>query len=908
MRFRRLNISGETIIEVMIVASVISGALGVAFASTNTTLNNSRVAQERAEGSAVAQTQIERLKTLVAANEDVPTDKFCISSNNAIIKISNTDTTVGTASAQDDDFAAYQAKYPGCVNNRYYTHIKYNATERLYTTYIRWENAAGGGQRENVEMSYRTFYQTPAAVPPSDPTPPPVPTNSEVCLAQSPQNEFQGCYYNSVSPGPCSNQSTNFALAQNDGGPTGLNITLPGGDSAAGSPGPGVDPEEYSACWRGRFVFPAGSTTFHITADDGMRLYVDGTLIFDRFVQQSPTSYQVATDLTAGEHEVKIEYYENAGDSVAKVSWVENEQLPRTGLVWVDLTESNFSNSPANAKMATGKNFCWQVFEYYDIYKGNPYDGWDNNYLCSDTDLGITWKQDGTAGSAAGKFCSQWLASADPDTWNDNYLCSNQPLGLRFSDSGNIPGLSCISIKEPLDSEPAIWNPPSGTARLCETAAAPAPFVIENETFTGAGSSAADSAASAGATRAHYSTGDSQKTVATPAIRGMIVRAKGDVYPANGFPNMTVKVDGVTVFNGGVASNSYGEYRIGGINYPAGSHTFTVSFDNDAYCGTSATDRNLYVDKIDVYQDVLSSSPAPALGPTAAPACPPPPGPTASDCAPSAPARSGTFVGCYYTDRNATNLGLVRSDNPINFDWGSGSPDPSIPADNFSVRWNGDFGFAADTYNFTVTGDDGIRLIIDGNTVLDKYYDQSPTTYVVPVTLTSGTHNIKLQYYENGGGAVARLSWTPKPASSNVALGKPVSNAYCTPGNYYYVVPDSRLTDGSNGTNTAQCNYTFDYIVDLGAAHNLTSIRPYWGVFGCVPGQPCSNGANYINNWQILYSNDRSNWASLASGGYPYAAQTVVNTNINARYIRVYATSSYNWIAMYELEAMGVPL
>ena len=73
--------------------------------------------------------------------------------------------------------------------------------------------------------------------------------------------------------------------------------------------------------WTGNFDFAAGDTTFSVTADDGVRLYLDGQLLIDRWVDQGASTYTATRTLTAGTHQVKMEYYENTGDAVAKASW-----------------------------------------------------------------------------------------------------------------------------------------------------------------------------------------------------------------------------------------------------------------------------------------------------------------------------------------------------------------------------------------------------------------------------------------------------------------------------------------------------------------------------------------------------------------------------------------------------------
>src|SRR5688572_9147564 len=86
-------------------------------------------------------------------------------------------------------------------------------------------------------------------------------------------------------------------------------------------------------------------------------------------------------------------------------------------------------------------------------------------------------------------------------------------------------------------------------------------------------------------------------------------------------------------------------------------------------------------------------------------------------------ADTGTWHGEYFNSTDPATPGatpvLVREDPKIDFDWGANSPDPSIPVDNFSVRWSRTLTLAAGTYRFTTNTDDGVRLKIDGATVID---------------------------------------------------------------------------------------------------------------------------------------------------------------------------------------------
>ncbi|UCC89087.1 MAG: SH3 domain-containing protein, partial [Anaerolineales bacterium] len=101
----------------------------------------------------------------------------------------------------------------------------------------------------------------------------------------------------------------------------------------------------------------------------------------------------------------------------------------------------------------------------------------------------------------------------------------------------------------------------------------------------------------------------------------------------------------------------------------------------------------------------------------------------------------------------------VRNDVSVNFDWGAGAPAAGVDADNFSARWSRALDFSAGTYRFTVRADDGVRLWVDGALVIDQWHASSGTTYSTDVNLTHGMHTIRMEYYERGGQALARLAW-----------------------------------------------------------------------------------------------------------------------------------------------------
>ncbi len=121
---------------------------------------------------------------------------------------------------------------------------------------------------------------------------------------------------------------------------------------------------------------------------------------------------------------------------------------------------------------------------------------------------------------------------------------------------------------------------------------------------------------------------------------------------------------------------------------------------------------------------------------------------------------TAAFTGCYFNNLDLSGSpALVRKDSSINFSWGTGSPDRSVSAVDFSARWQGIFNFDQGTYTFNATTSDGMRVFIDGNPVMYRWRDQSTNSYRFMQELTQGNHLVTVEYYNHTGSATAMLSW-----------------------------------------------------------------------------------------------------------------------------------------------------
>jgi glucose/arabinose dehydrogenase/chitodextrinase len=133
---------------------------------------------------------------------------------------------------------------------------------------------------------------------------------------------------------------------------------------------------------------------------------------------------------------------------------------------------------------------------------------------------------------------------------------------------------------------------------------------------------------------------------------------------------------------------------------------------------------------------------------------------------------NGQYLAEYFANQTLTgDPTFWRCESAITNDWGPGGPGNGVGPDNFSVRWSGKFDFAAGTYSFTTRADDGVRLWVDGEQLVDAWVDQGPTTYQATKTLAAGEHDVKLEFYENGGDAAAELSWVAVPTAGSCPKG-----------------------------------------------------------------------------------------------------------------------------------------
>ena len=140
---------------------------------------------------------------------------------------------------------------------------------------------------------------------------------------------------------------------------------------------------------------------------------------------------------------------------------------------------------------------------------------------------------------------------------------------------------------------------------------------------------------------------------------------------------------------------------------------------------------------------------------------------------------SGGVKGEYFANTNkdmGTVPALTRIDPSVDFSWGTDGPGGSVGTEHFSARWTADLEIAAaDAYTFITTSDDGVRLWLNDQSIINAWTDQGTTDWFSqPQNLEPGIYSLRMEYYEWEGGAVAQLSWQTPTRSRQIIPGGPL--------------------------------------------------------------------------------------------------------------------------------------
>lgn len=211
----------------------------------------------------------------------------------------------------------------------------------------------------------------------------------------------------------------------------------------------------------------------------------------------------------------------------------------------------------------------------------------------------------------------------------------------------------------------------------------------------------------------------------------------------------------------------------------------------------------------------------------------------------------------YYDGMGFNTLVGGGTDTSVNYNWGSGNvtiAGVGADPDTVSIIWDGWINpSGSGSHTFFATSDDGERLYArtlsdssgTNTTLIDAWVDRAPTENSAAYSITDGNPKyIEYQWYENGGGAVAQLGWTPPstgvkvyPIPSTNMRSPKYSSTYLTPYTYLggSVYPVSNVI-------TSGISFYFDPAITSSYAGSGTSI---YDLSGNANNGTLTNGVGY---------------------------------------------------------------
>ncbi len=124
------------------------------------------------------------------------------------------------------------------------------------------------------------------------------------------------------------------------------------------------------------------------------------------------------------------------------------------------------------------------------------------------------------------------------------------------------------------------------------------------------------------------------------------------------------------------------------------------------------------------------------------------------------PLPGGTLIAEYFPNVSLEGQPVSRrAEVTIDHEWSENGPGEWLNQSSFSVRWSGRFTVDPGEYELVATADDGMRVWLDGEPIVDAWVDQPPTEYRVNRTLAAGDHQLMVEYYNATGGGTSRVTW-----------------------------------------------------------------------------------------------------------------------------------------------------
>jgi uncharacterized protein YraI len=514
----------------------------------------------------------------------------------------------------------------------------------------------------------------------------------------------------------------------------------PNNNWGGSSPSPNIPADRFSARWVGQQVLTGGTYRLSVRADDGVRVYANGVLVLDEWHNATGQTYSASLNLPAGQHNFVVEYYENTGDAFINFELVPTSTLPTTPQppsvgTWLAsyFDNPNLAGTPVTIQTESTLEHNWgSAPPVLGLAPDNFSVRWT-----SQQNLGAgTWRlsvfaDDGVRVYVNGVLViNEWHgASGQTYTADINLPAGQHNFVVEYYEGSGDAFLrySLTPLNTGVVTPTAPPTAPLGTwlgvyFNNRDLVGLPTAYLTEREVTHNWGTGAPAPGVPGDNFSARWT---SQQELETGTYR-ITVRADDGVR---------VYVNGARVID--QWQSATGQTYTADVSLPEGVHTFVVEYyeaGNEAFIA-------------------FNLGPATTVGGIGQPA----PGP-------------GLWTAYYFNNTDLSGApSAVRVDTSPAHDWRQGAPLPGIFADNFSVRWVSTQEFDAGTYRITVRADDGVRVFVDGERVIDQWESATGQTYTADVNLTAGSHSLTVEYFEERGDAF--LDWeirsvTAQPANT----------------------------------------------------------------------------------------------------------------------------------------------
>ncbi|WP_346207848.1 PA14 domain-containing protein [Caldifermentibacillus hisashii] len=475
-------------------------------------------------------------------------------------------------------------------------------------------------------------------------------------------------------------------------------------DNGSGSPISKVGADNFSAKYVTAKRIDEGDYILRTARDDGIRVYIDGELVLDRWNASSRTEEAVKVNVKnkggSNIHWIEIQYFEVTGESTVEFS-LEPYKIPTDKWIGEIYPTADFKGNPIIVE-SNQINYQWG--------NNSPKDGLPNDWFTA-------------------RFSKSFILSKDTmmnfKAWADDrvrvYLDGELVINAWNDSHYDVRGDVAQTVKKGTHTIVVEYYEASGQAALKFTDDIIPTFTQKIKNV-------------------HYNWGYSSPQ-GIPNDRFLAVFDQSDTFDGKEYFAQTFADDRVRM-------KVNGDYKID-------SWTDSSGNINRAILGTLSGQQSIQTEyyenreRASIYSDIVPF---------------------------------GDWLVYYYNNTNLSDHPVnaevieANSDGSLNVDNGSGSPISKVGADNFSAKYVTAKRIDEGDYILRTARDDGIRVYIDGELVLDRWNASSRTEEAVKVNVKnkggSNIHWIEIQYFEVTGESTVEFSLEPYKIPTDKWIGE----------------------------------------------------------------------------------------------------------------------------------------